>query len=306
MKLQLFILALLIIVCTSLPSTAQESITVFNLWKNEVPNAIDNAEYTELVEFDADSVISKVKYVTTPTLTMFKPENPNGTAVVIFPGGGYGHLSMEKEGNQVAKWLNTFGITAFVLKYRLPNDEIMIDKTIGPLQDAQESIRYIKRHAEEWNLSLDKIGVIGFSAGGHLAATLSTHHNKNVYKVTDSTSAKPNFSILVYPVISMTDSIAHQGSKLNLLGADPSETLVNEFSADKQVNPNTPKTLLIHASDDTSVPVEHSFYYYQALKTFNIPVSIYVCENGGHGFGLGRNQEFHVWTKVAEDWLLRD
>lgn len=302
MKLSLKIFIFAILCCYAIITTAQESVQVFSLWDHEIPGSIENSTYIE-EQFTEDSVVTKIKYVSKPTITVFRPNKPNGSAVVIFPGGGYQHLSITKEGYKVAKWLNTFGFTAFVVKYRLPSDAIMIEKTIGPLQDAQEALRFVRRNSKQWQLHVDKIGVMGFSAGGHLAATLASQYDKIVYEPTDSVSAKPNFSILVYPVISMHDSIAHQGSKQHFLGRNPSKETIALFSNETQVNKVTPKTLLIHASDDKSVPVENSIYYYQSLKKHNVSASLYICESGGHGFGLGRNNTPHFWTTVAEEWL---
>ena len=273
-----------------------------NLWKGEIPNAIKNSEFKEVKEFK-DSVLNRTSQVSVPTITIFKPEHPNGTSVVIFPGGGYKHLAMNKEGYKVAEFLNDLGITALVLKYRLPNDAIMVDKNIGPLQDAQEAIRFVRRNAKVWNLDKNKIGVIGFSAGGHLAATLSTRFNEFVYKVKDDVSAKINFSILIYPVISMENSITHQGSKNNLLGKSASKQKIETFSNEKQVSSITPKTFLVHATDDTSVPVENSLQYYLALKANKIPVEMHIYEKGGHGFGLGKSGTSLNWSSHLKNWL---
>ncbi len=273
-----------------------------NLWKGEIPNAIKNSEFKEVKEFK-DSVLNRTSKVSVPTITIFKPEHSNGTSVVIFPGGGYKHLAMNKEGYRVAEFLNHLGITALVLKYRLPNDAIMVNKNIGPLQDAQEAIRFVRRNAKVWNLDKNKIGVIGFSAGGHLAATLSTRFNEFVYKVKDDVSAKINFSILIYPVISMENSITHQGSKNNLLGKSASKQKIETFSNEKQVSSITPKTFLVHATDDTSVPVENSLQYYLALKANKIPVEMHIYEKGGHGFGLGKSGTSLNWSSHLKNWL---
>ena len=284
--------------------STQAQSTEFNLWENEIPNSIGNKNYQE-IKIYKDSILDKTSQVSVPTITVFKPTHPNGTSVVIFPGGGYKHLAIHKEGFQVAEWLNSQGITAFVLKYRLPNDVIMVDKKIAPLQDAQEAIRFVRRKSKEFNLDEDKIGVLGFSAGGHLAATLSTQHNKKVYKLSDETSAKPNFSILVYPVISMDNSITHKGSKINLLGNSLSKEKSATFSNEKQVSSLTPKTFLVHATDDASVPVENSINYYLALKINNIPVEMHLYEKGGHGFGLclGKNGTSKSWSISLTNWL---
>ena len=280
----------------------QAQSTEFNLWEDEIPNSIKNENYKE-IKIYKDSILDKTSQVSVPTITVFKPINPNGTAVVIFPGGGYKHLAINKEGTKVAEWLNSLGITAFVVKYRLPNDAIMVDKLIAPLQDAQEAIRFVRRKSKEFNLNEDKIGVLGFSAGGHLAATLSTQFNRKVYSLSDETSAKPSFSILIYPVISMDEAITHQGSKNNLLGISPSKEKVAKFSNETQVDNTTPKTFLVHATDDKSVPVENSIHYYLALKDHKIPVEMHIYEKGGHGFGLGKESTSKFWIQACEKWL---
>lgn len=276
--------------------------TEFNLWGNDIPNSIEDKNYQE-IKIYKDAVLDKTSQVSVPTITVFKPKNPNGTAVVIFPGGGYKHLAINKEGYKVATWLNTLGITAFVVKYRLPNDAIMVVKSIAPLQDAQEAIRFVRRKSKEYNIDEHKIGVLGFSAGGHLAATLSTQFNRKVYSLGDETSAKPNFSILIYPVISMDDLITHKGSKNNLLGITPSKEKVAIFSNENQVDKDTPKTFLVHATDDKSVSVENSIQYYLALKKHQIPVEMHIYEKGGHGFGLGVENTSKFWSVACEKWL---
>lgn len=288
--------------CLVLTNGLAAQVTEVALWNGKIPNAVSNSKYTE-IQTIKDSVLVKVSQVVNPTLTIFKPINPNGTAVIICPGGGYAHLAIDKEGYKVAEWLNTLGITAIVLKYRLPSDVIMTDKSNGPLQDAQEAMRYARRHAKEWNIQEDKIGILGFSAGGHLASTLSTHYNDVVYKVTDSVSAKPDFSILIYPVISMENGITHQGSKTNLLGSSPSIEMINNFSNEKKIDESTPKTFIVHATDDKSVPVENSINYYLELKKNKISAEMHLYEKGGHGFGLGREDTSLYWTEQCENWL---
>lgn len=270
------------------------------LWSSEIPGSIRADDYNEIYNENLD----QFRKVVDPTLTIFVPKKPNGTSVLICPGGGYANLSINKEGYKVAEWFNTLGITAFVLKYRLPSDAIMKDKAIGPLQDIQVAMRFIRRNVEKWNLNTEKIGVIGFSAGGHLASTLSTHYNDLVYKQIDSISAKPDFSILVYPVISMEEEIAHKGSRNLLLGSTPSNELIEHYSNEKQIDSLTPPAFLVHAIDDNSVPVENSIKYFLALKKYNIPSEIHLYQNGGHGFGLGNNGTSHYWTKQCEDWLI--
>jgi len=269
------------------------------LWSSEVPGSIKANDYFEVYNENLD----QLRKVVNPTLTMFVPENPNGTSIVICPGGGYAYLAIKKEGFIVAQWLNTLGITTFVLKYRLPSDDIMEDKSVGPLQDAQEAIRIIRRNAEKWQLNTERIGVLGFSAGGHVAATLSTHYKDAVYHVSDTTSAKPDFTILVYPVISMDEKIAHQGSRNRLLGTNPSIALIEKFSNEKQIDSLTSPAFLVHASDDQGVPVENSLAYYLALKKNKISAELHLYQDGKHGFGLGKIGTSQYWTQQCELWL---
>lgn len=273
------------------------------VWTNAIPGSINTINYLEK-EIIKVKQLQSTSQVITPNLSMYLPkkELANGSAVIIFPGGSYSHLAMLKEGKEVAEWLNSLGITAFVLKYRLPSDLIMKDKSIGPLQDAQEAIRIIRRNAKEWSIDPDKIGVLGFSAGGHLASTLATHYLDKVYD-TDGTSARPDFSILIYPVISMEDGITHNGSKVSLLGQNASKELIDKYSNEKQVDANTPKTFIVHATDDKVVPVENSINYYMNLKKYNVPVEMHLYENGGHGFGLGTKGTHTEWPKACEKWL---
>ncbi len=275
------------------------------LW-DKIPGAIGAADYKQEPRLDDKGNITGIRKVTEPTLKIFLADNKNSknAAVIICPGGAYALLSHEKEGDKVAEWFKSIGISAFVLKYRLPSDVIMKDKTVGPLQDAQEAIRTLRRRAEEWNLDPTKIGVIGFSAGGHLASTLSTHYNDKVYDSKDNISARPDFSILIYPVISMDDAITHKGSKENLLGKNASSEMVEKYSNEKQVTDETPKTFLVHATDDKAVPVENSINYYLALKNQKVPVEMHVYQNGGHGFGLGTKGTNLFWPTACEKWLV--
>lgn len=274
------------------------------LW-DHIPDAIENKEYAEKIVTNKDGIAVDVRKVATPTLTAYfaDSEKSNGTSVIICPGGAYGMLAIDKEGYKVAEWLNSLGINAFVLKYRLPSDLIMKNKTVAPLQDAQEAVRVVRRNAAKWKLDPNKIGFMGFSAGGHLAATLATHYDDKVYTPTDTTSAKPNFSILIYPVISMQEGVTHQGSKDNLLGKNVQGELVDKYSNEKQVTASTPKTFLIHATDDKAVPVENSINYYLALKKEKVPAEMHLYESGGHGFGLGVKGTNAYWPETCRKWL---
>jgi acetyl esterase/lipase len=277
---------------------------ILNVWTGKVPGAIEKANYVETT--DSNDGWTKTRLVTNPRLDYYpaKPSESKGTAVVICPGGGYWGLAIQHEGAQIAEWFNSFGISAFVLKYRLPDDAIMKDKSVGPLQDAQEAIRLVRRHAKEWNIDPNKIGIMGFSAGGHLASTASTHFNEKVYESNDKTSARPDFSILIYPVISMDSAITHMGSRNNLLGEKPSLDMVNHFSNDLQVTDQTPPAILICSLDDNVVPIQNSINYALALKKHNIPCELHIYEKGGHGYGLGRSNDTEPsWPEACKLWL---
>lgn len=278
---------------------------ILNVWKGKIPNSVSNEQYRE-VQITSETGV-RIRNVTEPTLTIYFPakEKATQTAVLIIPGGGYTYVTVTKEGDSVAQWLNEHGITAAVLKYRLPSDSCMVDKTVGPLQDAQEAIRILRRNAKRWNLDPSKIGVLGFSAGGHLAATLSTKYDERVYPVEDSTSARPDFTILVYPVITMEEPLTHRGSRERLLGSSPSEELIQRFSAQYHVTQSTPPTFIVHALDDTAVPVDNSLLYIEALRKNRVRAELHLYQHGGHGFGLARTRKSTeaAWTNACIHWL---
>ena len=242
--------------------------------------------------------------VSLPTITPYFPAvgMTNGTAVIIFPGGGYAGLSMINEGSEVAKAFNNLGVTAFVVKYRLPNDSIMVDKTIGPLQDAQQAVLMVRRRAAAWKIDPAKVGIIGFSAGGHLASTLGTHYSKVLVDDKEKLSARPDFMMLLYPVISF-GPMAHVGSKENLVGKHPDQALMDYFSNEKQVTADTPPTFLVHAEDDTVVPVQNTLMFYDSLLADKIKGEMHIFEAGGHGFGLNNVQSKDKWIDWAKNWL---
>ncbi len=269
------------------------------LYPNGVPNSKPApAAYVEKIVNGSGSL------VTDPTITPYFPEKgkANGTAVVVCPGGGYVHLSMIKEGADVAKKFAEIGVTAFVLKYRLPSDEIMTDKTIGPLQDAQRAIQLVRERAGEWGIDPAKVGIIGFSAGGHLASTAGTHFDKAVIDNPKSTSLRPDFMILMYPVITFGE-LAHKGSRDNLVGKDAPQALVDLYSNEKQVTANTPVTMLVQAEDDKTVPVQNSLMFYEALLKNNVKAELLIYPNGGHGFGLNNKTTKDQWFNSATNWL---
>jgi acetyl esterase/lipase len=277
---------------------------ILKIWPDGVPGSIENKNYIEEIIKKADD-IERTSKVSVPTISVFlsPKEKATGTAVVICPGGGYSILATEHEGRDIATWLNNLGIAGIVVKYRLPSDEIMKDKTIGPLQDVQEVFRIVRRNSKEWGIAENKIGVIGFSAGGHLASTISTHFKEKVY-ASDSTSCRPDFSILIYPVISMSSELTHMGSRENLLGKNPDQKLVDYFSNDLQVDENTPPAFIVHSADDNAVPVQNSINYFLALKKINIPEELHIYEKGGHGYGLGRNLGTETnWPEACKNWL---
>lgn len=246
----------------------------------------------------------RISSVIAPTLTKFTPAKPNGISVIICPGGGYGRLAIDHEGVEVAKAFNEIGVTAFVLKYRLPNDTIMVDKTNGPLQDAQQAIRTVRKQAAAWGLNPNKIGIMGFSAGGHLAATAATHFTLIADPVmNDAGSVRPDFAILLYAVISFDDSIAHKGSKTNLVGKNPTPELAKLYSNELQVTKNTPPSFLVHAGDDGAVPVENSIRYYQACIKNKVPVEMHLYPKGGHGFGLNNKTTIDKWFDRLTNWM---
>lgn len=242
-----------------------------------------------------------------PTLTVFLPEHdgPPTSAIIICPGGGYGFLAFDHEGINEAKWFQQRGVAAFVLKYRLPVNGY---RHPVPMLDAQRAIRLVRARAAEWHLDPAKIGIMGFSAGGHLASTVDTHYDSGNAQATDAidhVSSRPDFAVLVYAVISMKDGITHAGSKANLLGPNPDPALVASLSNETQVTPQTPPTLLVHAEDDHAVPIENSRLMYAALQKAGVPSALQEYPHGGHGFGFGNNPDHSPpgWLDHAYAWL---
>jgi acetyl esterase/lipase len=278
---------------------------IVNIWK-KIPNSTETTE----VEIIEETNITRIFMVKNTTLEIYYPSKGNATdkAIIICPGGGYNFLAYDWEGTDIAKWFNSKGITAFVLKYRLPTSKSIITPHKAPLQDAQRAIRWIRFNAEKLSINPNKIGVIGFSAGGHLASTLGTQFNTpNDFKEEsiDSISAKPNFMALIYPVITMKDDYTHKGSRKKLLGKNPTKELIEQYSNELHVTENTPPTFLIHASDDNAVPVENSLQFYKALNDKGVKVEMHIYPTGKHGFSLAINQEgyLHTWLDRMHEWL---
>lgn len=282
---------------------------VISLWPNGVPDEIINPNYSERVETkDEAGNPTRISRVTSPSLTIYHApkENASGAAVLVCPGGGYAILAVQHEGVEVAKWLNTLGITAAVLKYRLPSSDIMKDQKVGPLQDAQRGMRILRENADKWGLLSDKIGVLGFSAGGHLASTLSTHYDNPVYSISSSVSARPDFSILIYPVISFKKSLYHGGSRKKLLGTQETPDQIYRFSNEEWVDQFTPATFLAHSFDDRVVPIENSIVYASALNENGVNVELHAYGKGGHGYGLGTQDTEKNWPKACAIWLKKE
>jgi acetyl esterase/lipase len=283
----------------SLNSSSQLEIPLYQ----HVPNSIATDSKEKVDTTNAKRI--RVSNISNPTLTVYLPEKSkaNGTAIIICPGGGYSYLVINNEGHDVAKELVKKGIAAFVLKYRLPQNSIMVNKEIGPLQDAQEAIKIVRERAREWNVDTGKVGIMGFSAGGHLASTASVKFQKPVIGNENHTSLRPDFSILIYPVISFTDSLAHKGSRNNLLGPHASTEKINEYSSELQVTSSTPPAFIVHCSDDKVVPVLNSVRYYEALVKNGVKGELHIYSAGGHGFGLNNTKTSDKWLERCYNWI---
>jgi acetyl esterase/lipase len=257
-------------------SQAQEIVDLY-------PGKVPNAKVSGIKETYNSGMY---RNVVTPTLQAFLPEKGkgNGTAVVICPGGSYIVVVYDGEGVMTAKELAKNGIAAFVLKYRLPDDSVEVDKTIAPLQDALQAIKIIRENAEKWGVDVHKVGIMGFSAGGHLASTVATHFDKPVIENANNTNLRPDFQVLVYPVISLQDSLTHRDSRNNLLGKDASKQMIDFYSNELQVTANTPPAYLTHAGDDKLVDVDNSIVYFEKLRHLKVPVEMDIYQKGDHGF----------------------
>ena len=255
------------------------------LWPNGAPN---NNELTGTEQGRNNGGVSNV---TEPTLTVYPAPHPNGMAIIMCPGGGYSGLAMHHEGHDMASWFNTQGITYAVLKYRMPNGHHEV-----PLSDAEQAIRMVRKHAAEWGVNPQRVGIMGASAGGHLAASLATLYS--------SDKTRPDFQILFYPVISMQKGVTHGGSRKNLIGENPSQELEQKYSLERQVSPRTPQAFIMLSSDDDAVPPINGIGYFLALRDHKVPASLHAYPTGGHGWGFRDNFTYkRQWTEELEKWL---
>lgn len=268
----------------TLPLAAEDAPKVVLLWPNGAPGAQGTGDEDQ------------------PRYTVYPASGPGHTGVLVCPGGGYHNLAMDHEGQQIAKWLNGYGVTAFVLQYRLgPKYHHPIE-----MNDAKRAMRLIRSHSHEYNVDQDRIGIWGFSAGGHLAATVSTHSDPGDRMSKDPVDrypSRPDFAILAYPVISFGE-FAHSGSLHNLLGDNPDPALVEELSDEKHVTQQTPPTFLFHTADDPVVPVQNSILYFEALKKASVPAEMHIFEHGAHGVGLAfYDPALSAWPQLLATWL---
>ena len=271
------------------------------------PDGVPNQRITYEQEINTYGDIDWVKNVQNPCLDIYLPTLLHRTkqVVVICPGGGYSGLAYDWEGEDIAKWFNSIGVTACVLKYRLPNSPSLITAHDAPLQDAQRAIQIVRSMDSLWHIDRHQVGVMGFSAGGHLASTLTVHYDAHIdTSPKDTISARPDFAILIYPVITMDSAYTHMGSRNNLIGLNPSDQLVQYYSNEKHVDSETPPTFLVHSGDDLAVPVMNSLLFYEALQRFKVPTEMHIYPYGGHGYSLAIGKgHLATWPDRLAAWL---
>lgn len=299
MKRQLLTLLTAALFATCGSANAQEPAKTIELFKGDIPGATGTApaEQNGGNQFWITSVAR-------PSLAYYPAAENSGTAIIICPGGGYAGLTYMFEGTETAKWLSSKGISAFVLKYRLPSDQTMKDRKNGPLQDVQQAIRYVRANAQEYGIDPSKIGVIGFSAGGHLASTASTLYNDEVYKSEYNVSARPDFSILIYPVITLDPAYTHAGTREALIGKDADKTTTDKYSTHLQVTSDTPPAFLVHALDDNLVPYVNSIMYANALRDKKVQCELHLYAQGDHGLRVKDPTDTQAfWRDACEKWM---
>ena len=276
------------------------------LYKN-IPNNISTTNVESASEQTGILIIEKVSI---PTYQYFRVANDNQRrpCVIICPGGGYFILAAGHEGADLAKYFNSIGVNAIVLKYRIPNTANQKDKTIAPLQDVQQAMLLARTNAASWGIDKNKIGVMGFSAGGHLAASLATHYNDLKIENPGAVSLRPDFQILIYPVISFGPE-GHEGSRINLIGNandEKTKKAIHYFSSEKQITKDAPIAFLVHSKDDDVVPVANAIHYYDNLIAHKVPAELYLYEKGAHGYGMKNPTSEIVWTSVMKTWMQKN
>jgi acetyl esterase/lipase len=274
---------------------------VLPLYPSGIPNSKPVPDTESSTYDDGIFVISNVS---NPTLTVYLPDRSKATgeAIIVVPGGGYHIVAAGHEGADVAKKLNEMGITAFVLKYRIPDTTWMVNPEIGPIQDAQRAIQMVRENAKKWNINTHKIGMLGFSAGGHLVSTAATHYKKSYIPNKKNISLRPDFVVLIYPVISFVDSAMHRGSLENLLGKDATLEKRKQFSAELNITPQTPPTFLVHAKDDP-VSVRNTILFADSLNEKGVFSEVLLYDSGGHGFGLVNKTSDISWPDRLREWM---
>ena len=288
---------LLILIFFKMNMTMGQFKPLYTVTPNEKKHENQEASNTQ-------SGILIIEKISTPTYQYYRAvkDNEKRPCVIICPGGGYYILAAGHEGADVAEFFNSIGINALVLKYRIPNADNQIDKTIAPLQDVQQAMYLCRLNAANWGIDAKKIGVMGFSAGGHLAASLATHYADVKISNPENISLRPDFQILIYPVISF-QNFGHGGSRNSLIGPVMTEEAIHYFSNEEQINTYSPPAFLVHAKDDDAVPVLNSTIYAKTLEMNKVPAEIYLYEKGGHGFGMKNPTSEVYWPNLLKDWL---
>ncbi len=290
------------------PSSAS---SVHDLWPSNAPGTPADFPAELITErsdnrFQPDRMLTRISR---PGLTVIRPDNPNGAAVIMAPGGGYSHIVLDKEGREIADWLGGIGITTFLLTYRLPG-EGHVNGADVPLQDAQRAMRLVRHNAKHWGIDPKRIGMMGASAGGHVTASLVANFDRKVYDAVDAAdeqSARPDFAILLYPVVTMTAPFAHAGSRLLMLGDAPSDEQITQYSPEQTVTAAAPEVFMALSDQDAAVPSENAVFLYGALRSLNIPAELHVFRDGEHGFGIERTTGLPVrhWPMLCAEWLQR-
>lgn len=288
-----------------------DSGTRLDIWPGLPPGTPADMPPERVTDDSTDPFLPRrgVDTISRPTLTVMRPERPNGSAVIVAPGSGYLRIAMDVEGRDIASWLNGLGITALLMTYRLPAEGHANGRDV-PMQDAQRALRLVRARAPEWGLDSTRIGILAASAGGHMAAAVIAQPERTFYAPSDDIDAlpaRPDFSLLLYPVISMEDGPAHEGSRQRLIGNAPSAEERASYSPDRMLEPGAAECFILHADDDPAVPSENAILFYQALKRSGTPAELHILRDGGHGFGIARTGTTAAadWPALAAAWLRR-